>query len=141
VKLIITRGLPGSGKTTWAKQQPGMRVNRDGLREMLLSAWPHGDAYHENLLTGIQRGAVGLLLECEVDVIIDDTNLRPDVVEFWRSMARRYGATFHIEDFTHVSVDACIANDAKRIGTSAYVGADKIRGMWAKHQASKAVGA
>jgi hypothetical protein len=35
-KLIITRGLPGSGKTTWARQQVRfVRVNRDDLREML----------------------------------------------------------------------------------------------------------
>ena len=40
-KVILTRGLPGSGKSTWAKQmldeKPGhyKRINKDDLRAML----------------------------------------------------------------------------------------------------------
>jgi len=53
-ELIACRGLPGSGKTTWARQQLAaaplgtlMRVNRDGLRRMMhlrrvltVAQWP-----------------------------------------------------------------------------------------------------
>ena len=40
MKLIMTKGLPASGKSTWAKQylddNPGTkRVNKDDLRAML----------------------------------------------------------------------------------------------------------
>ncbi|HEX2774665.1 MAG TPA: AAA family ATPase, partial [Micromonosporaceae bacterium] len=36
-RLIVTRGLPGSGKTTYARtlQPRVVRVNRDDLRRML----------------------------------------------------------------------------------------------------------
>jgi adenylate kinase family enzyme len=41
MKVLILRGLPGSGKTTWAKEFcekniDWVRVNRDDLRRMRL---------------------------------------------------------------------------------------------------------
>lgn len=51
--LTITKGLPGSGKTSWARQQPGWRVNRDTLRAMLAPMWKHGDEADERAQGGI----------------------------------------------------------------------------------------
>ena len=44
LKIIITRGIPGSGKTTWAKDvvkenSNYIRINRDDLRIMLIGKW------------------------------------------------------------------------------------------------------
>ncbi len=44
VKIIITRGIPGSGKTTWAKNfvknNPNyIRISRDDLRSILIGKW------------------------------------------------------------------------------------------------------
>lgn len=44
-KLIITRGLPASGKSTWAKQwvledpEHRVRINQDDIRLMLGKYW------------------------------------------------------------------------------------------------------
>ena len=128
--LTITRGLPASGKTFWARQQPGWRVNRDDLRAMVVSDWPHGDAGHEDLLTGVQRNLIIVLLARDRDVTVDDTNLRPDVVDRLRRIAAGYGAEFLIEDFTHVPLDVCLERDAARPNP---VGEQVIRGMWERY--------
>lgn len=137
--LTITRGLPGSGKTTWAKQQqtadPNLwRVNRDGLRAMVLPRWIYGSTTSEDLLTEIQRSAVEVLLDRGHDVIIDDTNLRPDVVESWRCLAAAYEVDFRIVDFTDILLVTCIERDAAR-PKAERVGEQVIRGMWQKYLA------
>mgnify|MGYP003455142708 FL=1 len=47
-KLILTRGIQGSGKTTWARQwvaedpDSRVRINNDDLRNMLGNYWVVG---------------------------------------------------------------------------------------------------
>src|SRR5439155_15230103 len=127
--LTITRGLPGSGKTTWAKQQGGhVRVNRDELRRML-----HGGALHtgwaEVQVTLAQRAQVEALLRAGLNVICDDTNLRARVVRELAELGRQAGASVVVRDFTQVPVEVCIARDALRPEPER-VGGDVIRAMW-----------
>src|SRR6201995_3680924 len=83
-RLLITRGLPASGKTTFARKlQPRVvRVNRDDLRIML-----HGRRLltesAEDQVTHVQRLTVEALLARRADVIVDDTNLRGSTVREW----------------------------------------------------------
>lgn len=138
--LTITRGLPGSGKTTWARAQPGMvRVNRDDLRRMFAAVWDHGNRADEDVVTEVQMDAVGAWLSRRRSVVVDDTNLRPDVVERLRVFAGLHHVEFLIEDFTHVPLEVCIARDAAR-PESERVGERVIRGMWQKYLAPKGVG-
>lgn len=129
-RLIITRGLPASGKTTFARKlQPGVvRVNRDDLRRML-----HGERLYtqwaEGQVTAVQRAQVETLLRARADVIIDDTNLRAKTVREWAEMAARLGATFEVHDFTDVPVDECIRRDADR-PENERVGEAAIRRMY-----------
>lgn len=136
-KLIITRGLPGSGKTTWARQQPGWRVNRDDLRGMFKTVWNHGDSEDEDTCTEVQREAITALLLAGRDVVVDDTNLRVDVVDALRDIAHMYGAEFHVQDFTDVPLEVCLERDAAR-PESEQVGPEVIRGMWERYLAPKA---
>jgi predicted kinase len=114
-RLLITRGLPASGKTTFARKlQPRVvRVNRDDLRRML-----HGERlftqWAEGQVTAAQRTAVEALLRAKADVIVDDTNLRGRTVRDWAELAARFGATFEVHDFTDVPVDECVRRDADR---------------------------
>ena len=133
--LTITRGLPGSGKTTWAKQQPDLiRVNRDDLRRMLHGGIRGGAA--EVQVTAAQRAAVAALLRDGADVVCDDTNLRSRVVRELAELALLSGADWHVQDFTDVPLDECIRRDALRDG-DARVGEDVIRGMHERYLAGK----
>jgi tRNA uridine 5-carbamoylmethylation protein Kti12 len=132
--LTITRGLPGSGKTTWSRQQPGFRVSRDDLRSMLRPAWPHGHVPHERLCTVVQFAQIKALLQRRFDVICDDTNLHDQHVADLMALAFTCHAWTVIRDFTDVPVDECVARDASRPEP---VGEDKIRQMWADYQAEQ----
>src|SRR4051794_24799544 len=128
-RLLITRGLPASGKTTFARKlQPQVvRVNRDDLRLML-----HGGRLltqrSEAQVTQVQQASVEALLRRHSDVIVDDTNLRGQTVRRWAELAARFHAQFEVHDFTDVPVDECVRRDASRTGDS-YVGEEPIRRM------------
>jgi len=116
--LYLTVGLPGSGKSHWAKQwvaeAPALRarVNRDCLRDML-----HPGCYRlatETAVTTTAHAAVRALLADDWDVVCDDTNLRPERVAAWEALAAEAGARLEIVDFRHVPVEACVERDAGR---------------------------
>ncbi|HEU4347226.1 MAG TPA: AAA family ATPase, partial [Actinoplanes sp.] len=114
-RLLITRGLPGSGKTTFAStlQPYVVRVNRDDIRRML-----HGRRLYtqwaEGQVTAVQRAMVETLLRARANVIVDDTNLRSRTGREWAELAARHGATLEVHDFTDVPLDECLRRDAGR---------------------------
>ncbi|GAA0801971.1 phosphatase domain-containing protein [Spirilliplanes yamanashiensis] len=136
-RLLITRGLPASGKTTFARKlQPGVvRVNRDDLRRML-----HGGRlftqWAEGQVTAAQRASVEALLRAKTDVIVDDTNLRGRTVRDWAELAARFHASFEVHDFTDVPLDECLRRDAVRPEDDR-VGEDAIRRMHQRYLAGK----
>ncbi|HEY0696636.1 MAG TPA: AAA family ATPase [Micromonospora sp.] len=136
-RMIITRGLPASGKTTFARGlQPGVvRVNRDDLRRML-----HGERlftqWAEGQVTTAQRAQVEALLRARVDVCVDDTNLKARTVRDWAELAARFGATFEVHDFTDVPVDECVRRDAER-PESDRVGEEAIRRLHQRYLAGR----
>ncbi len=132
--LYITRGLPGSGKSTWARQQPGtVRVNRDDLRAMLHGGHT-GEGWAERQVTAVQHAAVEALLKSGQSVICDDTNLRGKTVKDLAAIASECGATAEIVDFTHVPLEVCLERDAQRPGS---VGAEVIQRMHERYLAGK----
>jgi predicted kinase len=136
-RLLITRGLPASGKTTFARKlQPRVvRVNRDDLRLML-----HGRRLFtetaESQVTHIQRMSVEALLARRADVIVDDTNLRGSTVREWAVLAARFGAGFEVHDLTEVPLEECIRRDAGR-PPDVRVGERNIRRMHDRYIAGR----
>lgn len=128
-RLLITRGLPASGKTTFAKrwvaQDPlhRARVNRDDLRLMVYNAQFLPDL--EKQITVAQHAAVAALLDSGFDVVADDTNLRPKYVRDWRRFAVARGHDFRVQEFP-IDVEEAIHRDRLR---ERPVGEDAIRGM------------
>jgi predicted kinase len=131
-KLTIARGLPGSGKTTWAKtQQRAVRVNRDELRRMLHGGWT-GEDWAERQVTKAQHATITALLKAGGDVISDDTNLAAKVVRDLTKLAARVGADAEVVDFTHVPLETCIQRDAQR-AEGEQVGEGVIRRMYERY--------
>lgn len=116
--LTITRGLPASGKTTWAKSWVAVdpagraRINRDDFRAMMFDrpdyTWPQ-----EAAVTEATRAAVRALLAAGRDVVADDMNLRPRYVREWARFAAANGAGFEVVEFP-LSVDDSVIRDAAR---------------------------
>ena len=102
--LHITRGLPGSGKTTFAKawvdESPTTRtrVNRDDLRDMLFGSRVGLTFEQEQHVTSASHALVRAHLRRGLDVITDDTNLRPRYVREWRKIAAQHDATFEVHE-------------------------------------------
>lgn len=133
-ELHWTKGLPASGKSTWAKawvaEDPARRarVNQDDLRRMLcLGEW---DPMKEHRVWAVRHAAIDALLDLGLDVIADDTNLAPPAQASLRRIAMFHHAEFILHDFTDVPLDECIRRDAAREGG---VGEDVIRGMYRKY--------
>jgi predicted kinase len=136
-RLLITRGLPASGKTTFARKlQPGVvRVNRDDLRRMLHGRRLYSE-HAENQVTLVQRTTVEALLRKGAAVIVDDTNLRGETVRRWAALAAKYQASFEVHDFTDVPLEECLRRDAER-DPADRVGATGIRRMYDRYLAGR----
>lgn len=123
--LIMTKGLPASGKTTWSKSQNAKRVNKDDLRAMLdNSVWSKGNEKHILMARDM---LVMHFLRFGFDVIVDDTNLAPKHESELQKMADQVGAEFEIKDFTDVTPEECIKRDQNRPN---YVGEKVIWSMY-----------
>jgi predicted kinase len=116
--LIMTKGLPASGKSTWAKEQViksggrTKRVNKDDLRDMIdAGTW---NKLNEKNILKIRDILVSHYLFNGNDVIVDDTNLAPKHEETLRKLAEANSATFEIKSFTDVPLKTCIERDLKR---------------------------
>lgn len=130
MKLTITKGLPASGKTTWAKKQNAHRINKDDLRAMLNNGiW---SKHNEKHVIQVRDMLVRYFLMTDHDVIVDDTNLHPKHEQQLRTLVddindQGFNITFHIKDFTDVPLEECIKRDSKRPN---YVGERVIRRMY-----------
>ncbi len=116
VTFTATRGLPASGKTTWALARLGpdvWRVNRDDLRRMGQGV-PRYDEDSEAAVTVVQKGMIRRLLHSGISVICDDTNLNPTYLNDLLGVAEHHGAETLIEDFTHVPLETCLHRDRLR---------------------------
>lgn len=89
MKLILLQGLPASGKSTKAKEivETGnyVRINRDLLRTMLhFEKW---SPKNEDVTIVIAKAAAITALKAGKNVVIDDTNLSPKIIEMWKVLA------------------------------------------------------
>jgi len=133
--LIITRGLPASGKTTWARARQAsdptvVLVSRDELRATL-----HGGRYspaNEEQVVAVRDAVVRDSLRRGRDVIVHDTNLNPVHVRSLEALARSGDAGFAVEDFTGVPLEVCVERDDARAEP---VGEAVIRAMWDEYLA------
>lgn len=126
-KLIMTRGLPGSGKSTWAAQVDAVVVNKDNIRaELALTGWEWSPQNESTVILRRDQLIIAALKRGE-DVISSDCNFGQKHERALRGIADECGAEFEIKDFTHVPLAVCVERDGQReVGK---VGEKVIRGM------------
>lgn len=128
-KVIMLKGLPASGKSSYAKEQCGsdvVRVNKDDIRAMMASPFSKGN---ENIVLAVRDTLVREALSQNKTVFVDDTNFAPIHEETLRTIAAAHDAPFEVKTFD-TPVDECIKRDAKRANP---VGRDVIMDMYRKY--------
>lgn len=115
-KLILTRGIPASGKSTWAKAwvredpENRVRVNRDDLRRMLFGAADLKLAYPQEVqVSEAEKAIAKSALEKGKDVVVDATNLRARFVKPWFTL----GYDVEFRDF-EVTLSEAIGRNTER---------------------------
>lgn len=139
--IYYTLGLPGSGKTTEAKElqtQLGpencVRVNKDDLRAMLHSGAPWSKTLEEQVI--IQQNAlIRAALQQDKHVIVDDTNLDPRHPGRFKAIAGEMGAKLKVIDLRHVPLETCLKQNQspERIAAGRVVPDTFIRKMHLKY--------
>jgi len=131
--IHVTRGLPGSGKTTWALEQldqnpTWVRANRDTIRTAMFSETNKWRPSKEKKVSQQECNIVESALSMGRSVIIDDTNLSNRTMATWNGIANKYHVTLKVQDFTTVPLQTCIDRDNLRTG-KARVGSAVIQNM------------
>lgn len=139
INIILLKGLPASGKSTYAKdfiksQTPNSwkRINKDSLRDMLdSSVYSKGN---EKMVLQIRDDIFRIALLEGKHIIIDDTNFEPkhekrlrEIVE--ETLPREKQYKFEVKYFD-VSLEECICRDKTRANS---VGEKVITTMYNKY--------
>lgn len=132
----MLKGLPASGKSTYAKELVSknhnwVRVNKDDLRAMM----NNGEFSYklEKQIVKTERELVDIALKNGKSVVIDDTNFNLDHELFFRGSARQYGAEFNVK-FFDTPLEICMIRDNKRLNG---VGEAVIRKMYNQYLKSE----
>lgn len=143
-RIILTRGIPASGKSTWAKQEVlkdpehSIRINRDDLRNMCGKYWvPAREKYITACKGTLLINAINFKFDT---IIIDGMNLNPKENGYLKGMVSMMNDIIkegqdkyiiEVKDFTDVPLDVCLERDSKRENP---IGEDVIRGIFNKYQ-------
>ncbi|MEO6131892.1 MAG: AAA family ATPase [Saprospiraceae bacterium] len=132
MKLLMLQGIPGSGKSSWAKdfisKNPGWKiVNKDSLRAMLDNGKWSGR--NEKFICQAESALIGVALVHGYNVIIDSTNFNPRHEDRFRLIASSHEAEFEIK-FFEIDVEEAIKRDLKRPNP---VGEAVIRKMYRQY--------
>ena len=117
-KLVILRGLPASGKSTWARDyvmrhpDTWIRLNMDDIRHMMGKYWVED---REPLVQSLFDTILEKCLEDGTfNIIVDNTNLAKSKIGEKVQNAYYHGYTVYEKDFD-VSPEECIRRDDERI--------------------------
>ncbi|QGH75818.1 polynucleotide kinase [Gordonia phage Syleon] len=131
--LVAMRGLPGSGKTTRARQMAketgAIVVGRDFERFQMFGEWWTGRPEDEDAVTIALEAKVRALLKAGKSVVVDNTHIQLHYLKQWAKVASECGATFHVED-VKTPAETCLFRDMQRQANGErWVGEDVINRM------------
>ena len=141
-KIILTRGIQGSGKSTWAKKwaeedsEHRIRWNNDDFRRMLGKYWV---PKRETIVSSTELHFINDVMCYGYDIVIDNMNLNPKYYEFVKRIIEDFNYmvteseqyTLEFKDFVDISLEECIERDSKRENP---IGADIITNTYNKHK-------
>ena len=144
-KLIILRGLPASGKSTWARSWcedpantwPHCVISLDDIRLMIAGSAQvrnrlqseHGKRFND-MVVAMGRHMIADALDAGWDVVADAQHANPRYAAELALLAQRHGALWETRDFD-VPLDELLRRNAAR-DTADRVPEDYIRSSW-KH--------
>ena len=142
-RIIITRGIPASGKSTWAKQEVlkdpehSVRINRDDLRNMSGKYWV---PTRENYIISCRNQLLNIAVYMGFNtIIVDGMNLNPKDIDYIMMVVDNFNKTLEddnqykieFKDFTNVPLNICLERDSKRENP---LGEKVIRDIFNKYQ-------
>lgn len=115
-KILFLKGLPASGKSTFARQYcvdypEFIRLNKDDIREELGNL-PFSSKFEKEVLT-LQRTRGIEYLENGFSIIIDDTNFAQKHYDFWSNISSTMNIEMIILSFD-TPLEVCIERDSSR---------------------------
>lgn len=127
----MLRGLPASGKTTYAREQVdktgnSVRINRDDLRAMMFNSKWSGP--REKFVVKAEKLLARLAIEFGLNPIIDDTNMPVHNRLSWSATAAEAGAKFEVVEID-TPIETCIRRDVVRLYTGGFVGGGVIENL------------
>lgn len=148
-KLILTRGIPASGKSTfaksWVSEDPTHRVrfNWDDLRNMMGPYWVP-ERENTGILKDLRSTFLLRMMEHQWDIVCDNMNLNPKEAEFFKREVDNFNSTYcwegnannkepyeiEYKDF-FTPVEECIRRDSMRPNP---IGATVIRQTWNRYR-------
>lgn len=141
-KLIICRGIQGSGKSTfakeWAKEDPKNRIrfNWDDMRNMMGEYWVP-ERENTGIMKTLRTSFLNEMMQKGWDIIIDNMNLNPKDWEFYEGVVKSFNENYpdikyeiEYKDF-FTPVEECIRRDAMRPNP---IGEQVIRATWKRYR-------
>jgi predicted kinase len=116
-KVIITIGIPASGKSTWASEfveanPDWVKTGRDDFRYMLQNKGVCSGQI-ENIITKSQSFLVDELVKSNVNVIIDNTHVHRKYIEHWINLLNQQNVEIYTLQFD-ISLTQAISRDKLR---------------------------
>lgn len=145
-KIILTRGIPGSGKSTWAKAwvtedpEHRIRLNWDDMRNMMGPYWvPSREPINKHMLwAGLNMAAY---CTRPYDVVIDNMNLNSKDWKQYEDWINNYNQSLNSEETNtqyvlefkdfFIPLEECIRRDAMRPNP---IGEKTIKDIWRRYK-------
>jgi predicted kinase len=110
--VVLSIGLPGSGKSSWFKRHNIIPLSSDLIRGLLFDD-PTEQRYQDLVFSSLRSLLRSRLIAGRPMNYIDATNLSPRERHSWIKMAREYGYEAHAV-FFDVPAEVCIERNRKR---------------------------